>query len=277
MIKNYFFVPANKTRFLEKIPTLTDIDYCVFDLEDSVLSSDIQNAFELLSNFKMKNTDWLRIPLIKSEIKAITLKSMQIGLNNYVIPKFNGFDELRKIIQAIQSVNSKAKFILLIENAKSYIELERILVEFNECIHGVSLGIHDFSFSTGLKNDFVFLRNIRMKLMLLAKAYSVEPIDIVSTNLNNEEDLRDEVLDGLKTGYRSKFLIHPFQLAALKAVPYYEKEEIDSYKKILKYYFDYIDGKEALFTYNGRIYEKMHIEEIKKIVKWGDEFYESTR
>lgn len=275
MFKSYFFIPANKKRFLEKVEKMEGIDYRVFDLEDSILKSDLEKSIDLLLNVNVKKTDWLRIPLFKSSIRNILSKG--IGIDNYVIPKFKGYEDIRKIIEEFLSINPNAKFILLLENAKSYIELEKILLEFNKYIYGISLGIHDFTFETCMKNDYIFLRNIRMNIMILAKAYSVEPIDVVSMYLNNEKALKEEIFDGFKCGYRSKFLIHPFQLEVLKSIPFYTKEEVDEYQKVLSYYYEEIRGKEALFSFNNRVYEKVHIEEIKKIVKWGSEYYGANR
>lgn len=275
MFKSYFFIPANKKRFLEKVEKMEGIDYRVFDLEDSVLESDLEKSIDLLLNINIKKTDWLRIPLFKNSIRRILGRGIKI--NNYVIPKFEGYDDIRRITDDILSVNPNAKFILLLENAKSYIELEKILLEFNKYIHGISLGIHDFTFETGMKNDYMFLRNIRMNIMILAKAYSIEPIDVVSMYLNNEKALKEEIFDGFECGYHSKFLIHPFQLEVLKSISFYTEEQVDEYKKVLSYYQEKIKGKEALFFYKGRVYEKMHIEEIEKIVKWGNEFYGANR
>jgi citrate lyase beta subunit len=224
MFKSYFFIPASKKRFLEKVERMEDIDYRVFDLEDSILESDLEKSIDLLLNINVKKTDCLRIPLSKNRIRQIL--GSKIKIDNYVIPKFEGYDDIRKVVENILSVNPNAKFILLLENAKSYIELEKILLKFNKYIHGISLGIHDFTFKTGIENDYVFLRNVRMRIMILARAYSVEPIDVVSTNLNNENTLKKEIFDGFKCGYRSKFFIHPFQLKVLKSFSFYTKEEV---------------------------------------------------
>lgn len=273
MFKSYFFIPANKKKFLEKIKNLKGIDHRVFDLEDSLLAKEVNKSIEFLSKLDLNDSDWLRIPLMEGQIKQIILDSMEIGISNYVIPKFKGLSEIRILVNEIISFNPKAKFILLIENAKSYVELEVILKEFNKFIHGVSLGIHDFTYDAGLKNDYMFMQEIRIKVMLLCKAYSVEPIDVVSRHLKSKEKLISEIINGFSAGYRAKFLIHPFQLDTLKSVPYYTKKEINEYREILKYYINNIEGKEALFTYNGSIYEKMHMKEIERIVKWGNEFY----
>jgi citrate lyase beta subunit len=277
MFKSYFFIPANNKRFIEKTEILGGIDFRVFDLEDSVLPSDLENSIKLLSSIEIKNSDWLRIPINENNLMKVVKDSIKLGIDNFVIPKFEGLAEFQKIANQILTINPRAEFILLLENGKSYIELEKILFEFSQYIYGISLGIHDFSFATGMKNDYMLQRNIRTNIMLLAKAYSVEPIDVVSMYLRHENKLKDEILDGFNIGYRSKFLIHPTQLNVLKSVKYYSKEEIYEFENVLNFYLTNIVGKEALFSYNDRVYEKMHIEEIKKIVRWGNEYYGTDR
>ncbi|WLR50657.1 aldolase/citrate lyase family protein [Bacillus tianshenii] len=273
MFKSYLFIPANKQRFIEKAAKIPQVDYRVFDLEDSVLASNIEQSLRLLSEIEIKETDWLRIPLLESGIRQVILSSSRIGISQYVIPKFAGFQEIEGIIEEILTINRDAKVLLLLENARSYIELEKILAAFSQSIHGVSLGLHDFAYDTGMKNDYKLLRHIRMNIMLLARAYGVEPIDVVSTHLRNEKLLTEEIFDGFEMGYRAKFLIHPFQLEVLKSVSFYTEEEVNEYKKVLQYYEENIRGKEALFSYNDRVYEKMHLEEIKRIVRWGKTLY----
>lgn len=277
MFKNYFFIPASNIRYIKKSLEIDNIDCRVFDLEDSILSADLEDALELISRIEKKKTDWLRLPLEHSGFKNIDLKDKDVGINNFVIPKFEGFNEIQLIINEILSMNSKAKFILLIENAKSYIDLDKILSKFSECIEGVSLGIHDFSVSTGIKNDYRLLENIRMNISILAKAYMVEAIDIVSIDIKNQNIFIDEVINGFVLGYRSKFLIHPLQLETIKSIGFYTKEEIAEYQEVLDYFHLNIEGKGAVFLFKDKVYEKMHIKEIKKIVLWGNEFYGTAR
>jgi citrate lyase beta subunit len=107
------------------------------------------------------------------------------------------------------NLNKNAKFILLIEHPKALVELEDILKNYSKCIHGIGLGSHDLSIEVGMINDIDIIRSIRINIMILAKAYNIEAIDVASMNISEKESFENEVKDGFKCGYRSKFLIHP--------------------------------------------------------------------
>jgi citrate lyase beta subunit len=164
MFESYMFVPANKKRFIDKSLKLEKLDYRIFDLEDSVVDKDFEIAMDNLSKTKILQNDWVRIPFCKSGQARVIRQINELGLNNYVIPKFEGYEEFKSIFFDITSINNKAKLLLLIENPKSYIYIEKILKEFSRFIHGISLGIHDFAFATGMKNDYKLLRSIRMNI-----------------------------------------------------------------------------------------------------------------
>ncbi|MCK9217048.1 MAG: aldolase/citrate lyase family protein [Firmicutes bacterium] len=273
MIESYMFIPANKKKYIIKSETLADLKNRIFDLEDSIMQKEFEKSLAIISEFNIMETDWIRMPAEYFYRTDILKRVNKIGINRFVIPKFNGYTQLNEIVKSIINVNSKAKFILLIENAISYVEIERIIKEYNHIIHGISLGIHDFTYNTGMLNDYKTLRNIRTNIMLLSKAYSIKPIDIASMNLTEEQDLKDEVIDGYNIGYRAKLLIHPNQLEIINKIEFYSLKEIEDLKSILEYYYESVKGKNALFSYKGRVYEKMHIEEMKNIIEWGKNYY----
>mgnify|MGYP006284236939 CR=1 FL=1 len=273
MIDSYLFIPASEKKFIKKSTNLKNLDYRVFDLEDSVSEELLSTAIKNISKINFSNNDWVRIPInIDYQINLIENIS-KMGMNNFIIPKIKGYEDFKNIYSEILKINSNAKIILLIENAKIYVELEKILDDFEDNIYGLSLGIHDFTFETNMKNDYRVLTNIRTKILLLARSYEVEPIDVVSMYLKDEEKLRNEIVDGFNLGYRSKFIIHPKQLEILNSVKFYSFKKIKEYKDVLKHYNSTVDYKDSLFSYNDIVYEKMHIQKIKKIVDWGEKFY----
>lgn len=273
MFESYLFIPANKKKFIDKSLKLEDLDHRIFDLEDSVAEKDMEIAIDNLKSIVILKSDWVRIPVDRIEQAELINEIHELGFSNYVIPKYAGYEEFKSIFIDITSINKQAKFILLLENPKAYLDLERTLKDFSSFIYGVSLGIHDFAFETGMKNDYKFFRDIRIKIMLIAKAYSVKPLDVVSMHLTDKKWLEEEILDGFKSGYRAKLFIHPYQLEVLKKVKFYTLEEVKEYEKVLNYFKENVKEKDAVFSFNGRVYEKMHIEEIIKIVEWGTSFY----
>jgi len=274
LITNYFFVPTNKKKYILKSEVLRDIDNRIFDFEDSILTEDIDHSINLLGSIKPRDTDWIRIPSEINALKKVLIGTNTLGIENYIIPKFKCINEFTELINHIFIYNKKPKLILLIENSRALIELREILDKFSDLIFGFGLGSHDFTLDTGIENDLNYLRSIRVDLLILAKAYNKEAIDVVSMNISETEEFRKEIIDGFKCGYRSKFLIHPLQLEIINSFPYYTRAEVKKYEEIFNYFETNIKDKEALFFYEGNVYEKMHIKKIKNIVEWGKDHYE---
>lgn len=277
MFESYLFIPANKKKFIDKSSRLVNLDYRIFDLEDSVVKKDLILAIDNLRRTKIFNSDWVRIPIGKTGTDQIIRVVHELGFNNYVIPKFEGYKDFENIYNDIYSVNKQTRLILLLENPKAYLDLEKILAAFSSSIYGVSLGIHDFTYETGMKNDYKLLRNIRTNIMLTAKAYSVIPLDVASMFYKDKKWLEEEILDGFNLGYRGKLFIHPYQLEVLRSVEFYTKSQIEEYERVIKYFTENIQYEDIIFSFNGRVYEKMHIKEIIKVVEWGRTFYGTNR
>lgn len=275
MFNTYFFIPTNSKRKIQKTENLIGIDYRIFDFEDSILDEDIGTALVTLKDVNRKDTDWIRVPF--EGFHSIIKESTKLGFNNFMIPKFNGYEELKKVITQIDNINIKARYILLVEQPKTLIDLEKIIINYQGSLHGIALGSHDFSFTTGIQNDIHHLKQIRIDILIMAKAYGIEPIDVVSMNLTDTNMFKEEIMDSFSSGYRSKLLIHPQQLDLIKSYPFYTLDQVNKLSEILEYYYSEVEGKKALFSLNGRVYEKMHIERIKKIVEWGVNFYGTDR
>lgn len=273
MMSSYFFIPANKSKLIEKGRQLMDIDNRIYDFEDSIIYTEIKNALFLLSQTIISENDWVRLPFDIELANVITQKMSIMGCKNYVIPKFKGINELDRFFKGILAFNLETKFIFLIENSKSLLDLELIIDKYGKQTYAVALGSHDFSAITGIENNINFLRQIRINILIICKAYGIEAIDVASMNISDIEEIKNEIIDGFRCGYRAKFILHPKQLEALKEVKYYTRDQINEYKDVLRYYYSEIQGKRALFKYKGKIYEKMHIEQMETIIKWGEDYY----
>lgn len=276
VLKTYFFVPANNNSFIKKTYSIPEIDHRIFDIEDSILENEIIESFKNLSSVELFDSDYIRIPILWGELVNIIIKCKNLNLHNYIIPKVNGYKEFKRLINILIERDPDAKVILLVETPKTYMDLEGILIEFGKYIKGISLGIQDFSFYTGIKNKKL-ISNLATNILILAQSYEIEAIDVVSMNIGNKNELKEDYIKSFNNGYRAKFFIHPYQLKILMLTPFYSEKEVKENINILKYYNDKIDKRNAVFSYNGRVYEKMHVSEIKEIVEWGTEFYGTNR
>jgi len=275
--KAYFFVPANKKRFLEKSESLSGISNRIIDFEDSVSEQSIDEAILNLLENKKLSSDWIRIPIEEKTIEKF-IPLFDKGYNKIVLPKILSYQDFVNIVQKLESLIPELEVILLIENAKLYLELENILKNWKGKILGLGLGSHDFCSSTQILHESNVLFPLRLQLSLIAKAYEKEAIDIASMNILDKKEFEAEVLEGFNLGYRSKFILHPKQLEFLNDYAFYSRAEVEDAEYVLnEFESNEKNNDEVVITYKGKIFEKPHQKSLKEIVNWGKTYYGADR
>src|SRR5690606_16582294 len=94
MLDSYFFVPADKDKFLEKSKDL-EVDFLVYDLEDAVADNKKEYALKKIMNWEILSNSYIRIPnsydiYNKRQIAEIFTKFK----GRVVLPKINKCDDL---------------------------------------------------------------------------------------------------------------------------------------------------------------------------------------
>ena len=277
MIKSYFFVPANKESFIKKSLVLKGI-YCrVLDFEDSISDSEIDKAVNLVQKNEVLPSDWARIKL-SNDFESLSQKLIQLGIRNLILPKLKDFTHANDVIKTLLKINSNIRFIILIENAMIYLQLNDILSKWHTFIDGIALGSHDFSAATKISHTINSLYSIRLQLSLIASAFNLTSIDIASMNISDEKAFNDEIKTAYDLGYRAKFILHPFQLKVIDEFPFFSKSEIKEAQDVLEKFEDNATkNSEVVIKHNGKIYETPHLENLKEKIIWGKKYYGTDR
>lgn len=276
LIQNYFFVPANNPRYLDKSLELEGLDFRILDFEDSISKSNIESALNTVKGNKILDSDWVRIP-VEVRFKELALKLYELGLENVIIPKVRDKEHFESVLKQLLDINPEVKVIILVENALVYFQLEKILIKWKRHIYGIGLGSHDFSAMTKIQHTADALFPLRLEISLLANAYKVVPIDTASMNISDEAGYKAEIQSAFDLGYRAKFTLHPFQLQQLVQYSFFSKEEVDDAEHILGLFKEGEKNDEVVLKYKGKIYEKPHLEQLQNMVKWGKIFYGTNR
>jgi len=274
MIEKFLFIPSSEMRFLLKSESFNEGIVRVFDFEDAIHEYEIDDSLKNFPIINIRVNDWIRLPFNLIQARKIVEDVVKRNINKFIIPKFESIDHLIIFINMIKEFYHNPKFILLIENARAYNELNEILTQLKNDIYGVGIGSHDFSFETGIKNSNDYLRSIRINLLLMAKAHQVKPIDFVSRSIDNKKAFIEDLVEGFNCGYRSKFMINPKQITMTDRYPFFSKQEVEFFQEVLNYYNFELQSKSAVFKYKGILYEKMHLKSFQEILQWGNKFYE---
>jgi len=268
MIETFFFVPADKNKFINKIPDIK-ADNFILDFEDSIKSSNLNIAIDNISRIDGLDKFWVRPFLFrdnKIELKLIT-KLLSLGVKKIILPKIYKIGQLKKISKISNAQD--CEFILLIESAKAFNDIDELISFKGIKIKGLVLGSHDFVNDLEMHYNVEELKYFRQSILVKAKAHGVKPIDIASMEIKNGKAFKDEVLSGFNMGYRAKMILHPSQIDLLEEVSFFSVEEIQFANRVIEKYPNLTEEIEAV-NFNGRILEKPHLKRIFEILKYNN-------
>jgi citrate lyase beta subunit len=271
MFDSYFFIPTDRRKFIEKVDSI-DSSFFVFDMEESVNNNNINVCIDNLSHLKVKSNYFLRFPFKYkkiSEDKELLLKLINIGFRKFSLPKIETFEDFYNTSNFFKSHKLKdLKFGIYIETPLALINARSIVEQGKEEIDSILIGSHDYCDAVRCKHTKDNLLYLRQKLLTIGKAHDIAVIDMVSTNINNLELLKDECIESFNMGFDGKALIHPKQLEAFNNAPYYSESEIVEATLVNNELSKTgLDGF-SIIKINGKVYEKPHLRRIFEIVKW---------
>lgn len=265
MLDSYFFIPGNKSKYLNKIESIKS-DYFVIDLEDAVPLQSKLEALNLVLSTEPDNTHFVRIPFFEncySNDQIISIVKHYKG--RIVVPKVKELSDIRRIKGLVPNLD--LIMIILVENPLCILNICDILNTFLGQIHAISLGNHDFCSVTGIKNSSENLIQYKRQLILYSKAFDVDYIDGVDLNLLEFDQFKSDCRLAFEIGSNGKFLIHPAQYEVFKDIQYFSDSEYEELKKVYDQIKDIPDDEIQVYTINGKVYEKPHINRIKLIMK----------
>ena len=271
-MESFFFIPANNKKFLSHASGV-DANYLIIDLEDAIFNCNIEDAVNNILEFEINKDSFVRINL-ESKEQSVGLDYIKPLLDNgfrrFVLPKIESTRELDEVFSMLEGLSSqktsKFEFILLVESALAMVNLKGLVQ--NSSIAGIGLGSHDYCASLGMQHELANLAWARMEVLNFAKAFGKKAIDIASMKVNNEKEFELECQNGINLGFDAKFIIHPKQLAVLKSLKNYSKEDLALAQKVMQHIQE-IGGIENFTIANigGVVVERPHLERISQILK----------
>ena len=250
------FVPA-KPKMMRKIKSLHADGY-IIDLEDSIEPQNKKEALMDLLN---------ELPEVLLHAKNIIVRLNKDNyieemskLNSYdvdfMLPKFENFLEYKDIVKLCNN----HKFYALIETPLGMVNLKD--TASNQYISGLAFGAEDFTACVGMKNDISYLMYQKSMLITYAKAYGKTVYDTPSFQLYDYEHFKIEVNNAVDLGFDGKMAINPKHISYINDS--FSEVNLEKIREIVDIYEK---KQSAVLTFNGKVYEKMHIDHMKKIIK----------
>lgn len=255
-IKSLLFVPA-KDKMLAKIPSMKANAY-IIDLEDSIPEEEKEEALArvdaYLEGLSTVSNIIVRINSNYAERElSILIKYPDIG---FMLPKYekdNPYDVLEEKLSGHYT-------IALIESPKAMVELQNICTK--KYISALAFGAEDYTAKVNMENSVDYLFFQKSMLVTYAKAHGLQVYDTPSFKLNDESEFEREVKNALSLGFDGKMAISPKHVQFINGT--FNSSDLEYMKSVISRYEE--DGN-AVVVIDGKVYEKMHINRYKKIIK----------
>ncbi len=250
------FVPA-KERMISKVGEL-EADAYILDLEDSIAKEDKDIALEYIVSFLKRNSVCsniiVRINPERVEKELSILDEFEhIG---FMLPKFENPLVYKESIKYLK----KHFVIALLESPKAIIKLDNICQ--TEWLKAIAFGAEDYTTIVNMENRIDNLQYHKNRIVTYAKAYEKQVFDTPSFRIDDIDEFHRDVDNAVALGFDGKLSISPKHIQYINYA--FKNHDIDYLENIVKRYD--ADGN-TVDIINGRIYEKMHIERYRKILK----------
>ena len=267
LCRSVLYVPASKTRALEKVGTL-DVDSIIFDLEDAVAPAEKHAARETLARaldagdfghrqrivrINGTDTEW-------GEADARAVAGMECDA--LLLPKAENPGQVEEVAALV----SGTPVWCMMETPRGV--LNALDIAALPSVEGFVLGTNDLAKEIGCATggDRMAMMTALQTVLLAARAAGIACVDGVYNAFRDEEGLRDECEQGRSLGMDGKTLIHPSQIGVANAVFAPSEVETELARRQIEAYDDAIARGEAVAVVDGRIVENLHVETARAVL-----------
>ncbi|KAF8967068.1 Pyruvate/Phosphoenolpyruvate kinase-like domain-containing protein [Flammula alnicola] len=289
--RSYLYVPASSDRMLEKSIT-SGSDVIIYDLEDSVSPApeDKSSARLRLRTFLEEQQQRLNplhvairvndvtSPFFREDISQIVSHSL---VRSLILPKIHSHYDLDLVSDEV-SVARKSldmpplRLIPSIESARAMWNLGAI-AQWKSTHGPVSGGIlsallfaaEDYCADTSIirtasRRELLFTRS---QIVIAAKAFGLDAVDMVCVNFRDLEALRDECVDGRQLGFTGKQAIHPTQVEVINSTFVPTEGEIIRAAKILQTMKKAHESQKGAVGLDGYMIDAPMIKQAQKTIE----------
>ncbi|OVE79624.1 hypothetical protein BVY02_02675 [bacterium J17] len=246
LLRSLLFVPANQSKMLSKISTLT-ADAFIPDLEDSVPDAEKENARKFLAEhldglLEQEAEFYPRVNSLPTGLTAAEIDSLlRPGLKGITIGKVSCEEDVAEIDKLITAKEKSLgldplafRLIVWIETAKGIVNAYEICKASKRLV-GVAFGAEDFAADMAIERsdsetELVFARST---IAVAARAASILALDTPHFTLKDPEGLKANCLNSKRMGFKGRFAIHPEQIPTIEEAYSPSEREIENAKRVV--------------------------------------------
>ena len=268
--RSVLYMPASNERALEKAKSIP-CDGLILDLEDAVapdakaaaresaaaaVASGEYGTREVTIRINGADTSWH-----DDDLRA----ACAAGPDAIVVPKVNGADEVRALVDALSTFGAPDRTTLwaMVETPTAMLHCEEI-ASASERLTVLVMGTNDLAkelYAAHVPGRHPLLPGLGLAL-LAARATGKAILDGVYNDVQDAAGFGAECRQGREMGFDGKTLIHPGQVDGANAAYAPSEQEIEDARGVLQ---AWSDGRgSGVVTYGGRMVENLHVESARR-------------
>lgn len=283
------YVPGCDVDKIAKIHT-RNVDTVVFDCEDGVAHDRKDEARETIAKILQDQTInfgrsevGIRPNSIQTEMGIKDLKTIMSGENVpelILLPKVETREDIEQFSEILNSDcerhQNKVRLVFQCESALGLVNLQGICERAKNLsekgpfrLEGIMFGSDDFCADIGAtRTDDAFeLILARQKIVLIAKLFRLQAIDMVHIKLDDLDGLRRTCIQGARMGFTGKQVIHPKQVPIVQEVFSPTQTQVEWASGLLRAFEEHQRLGKGAFVYNGSMVDMPTVLQARNVVR----------
>uniref|UniRef100_G3MM28 Citramalyl-CoA lyase, mitochondrial n=2 Tax=Amblyomma TaxID=6942 RepID=G3MM28_AMBMU len=280
------YVPGSDERKITKAFGL-DVDCMVLDCEDGVAASKKQEARETVAHVLGSSSRGdgrhkdvaVRINAVSTGLAADDLQCI-LGASHLpstlLLPKVEETSQLDYVKEQVQRAlggrQHCLELIVCIETALGLLNCRQLLEHSMGPplqLAGLLFGSDDFIASIGARRtpDATEVLMARQQLVVLAKAFGIQAIDMVTIDLKNEEVLRRHCAEGAAMGFTGKQVIHPSQVGPTQEAFAPNPAQLERAHRLVHEFHRHQEQGKGAFVFEGSMIDMPSVRQALNVVE----------
>ncbi|KAH8021636.1 hypothetical protein HPB51_016032 [Rhipicephalus microplus] len=186
-----------------------------------------------------------------------------------------------QVERALGERQHRLELIVCIETALGLLNCHQLLQHASSMTHGrlqmagLLFGSDDFTASIGARRtpEATEVLMARQQLVVLAKAYGLQAVDMVTIDLKNEELLRRQCAEGAAMGFTGKQVIHPSQIAPTQEAFAPTPAQLDRARRLVEEFHQHQRQGKGAFVFEGSMIDMPSVRQALNIVEADQAIY----
>lgn len=261
----------------------------VLDCEDGVAANKKKEARETVARVLSQPER----PRVRGDL-AVRVNAVSTGLagddlqcilrashlpSTLLLPKVEDADQLDwvrdQVVHALGDRQHRLELIVCVETALGLLNCQRLLEHAATAacsrlqLAGLLFGSDDFTASIGARRtrEATEVLMARQHLVVLAKAFGLQAVDMVTIDFKDEELLRRQCAEGAAMGFTGKQVIHPSQVAPTQEAFAPTPAQLDRAKRLVQEFNQHQQQGKGAFVFEGSMIDMPSVRQALNVVE----------